>query len=189
MLGGYMGKVLRINLSKKKYEIEELSDTLVKKYIGGSGLAAKLLYDLTNGATDPLSEDNPLIFMTGPFTGTIIPTSARHTVVAKSPLTGIWAESDVGGSWGYELKRTGFDGIIIIGKAEKPVYIWIRDGKVEIKEAQHLWGIDTYNLDSVLKAETDPKAVVTCIGKAGENQVLLSSIMSDGANARVAGRL
>ena len=188
MLGGYMGKVLQINLSKKKYEIEELSDTLVKKYIGGSGLAAKLLYDLTNGATDPLGEDNPLIFMTGPFTGTIIPTSARHTVVAKSPLTGIWAESDVGGSWGYELKRAGFDGIIITGKAEKPVYIWIRNGKVEIKDAQHLWGIDTYNLDSVLKAETDPKAVVTCIGKAGENQVLLSSIMADGFHARVAGR-
>ena len=183
-----MGKVLQINLSKKKYEIKELSDTLVKKYIGGSGLAAKLLYDLTDGTTDPLGEDNPLIFMTGPFTGTIIPTSGRHAVVAKSPLTAIWGESDVGGSWGYEFKRTGFDGIIITGKAEKPVYIWINNGKVEIRDAEHLWGIDTYDLDPLIKEETDSKAVVTCIGRAGENQVLLSSIMSDGANARVAGR-
>ena len=188
MIRGYMGKLLEIDLSKKKAEVKELSVALANKFLGGSGLAAKMLYDLTDGSTAPLGEENPLIFMTGPFTGTRIPTSGRHSVISKSPLTGIWAESDVGGSWGYELKRAGFDGILITGKAEEPVYIWIKNQEVKFNDAGKLWRMDTYDIDDVLKEETDPKAVVTCIGPAGENQVLLSSIMADGSDARAAGR-
>jgi len=185
---GYMGKLLYVNLTNKKVEIKELDEKLVRKYIGGSGLAAKILFDETNGQTDPLGEENVLIFMTGPFAGTNIPTSGRHAVVTKSPLTGIWTESDVGGSWGYEFKKTGFDGIIIKGKANKPVYLWLHDGLVEIKDAQHVWGKDTYEIDSILREETEHNAVTQSIGIAGENMVSFASIMTDGYHARAAGR-
>ena len=126
--------------------------------------------------------------MTGPFAGTNIPTSGRHAVVTKSPLTGIWTESDVGGSWGYEFKKTGFDGIIIQGKANKPVYLWLHDGLLEIKDAQHVWGKDTYEIDSILREETEHNAVTQSIGIAGENMVSFASIMTDGYHARAAGR-
>lgn len=185
---GYMGKILEINLTDREILVLDLDEDMARKYIGGSGLGARLLYDMTDGDTDPLGEENVLIFMTGPFTGTRIPTSGRHAVVTKSPLTGIWTEADVGGTWGYELKRTGFDGIIFKGKASEPVYLWINDGQVEIRNAKHLWGKDTYEIDELLKKETDEKAVTTSIGVAGENMVAYASIMTDGSDARAAGR-
>ena len=121
MIGGYMGRILYIDLSEKKARTEVLDPKLAKDYLGGSGLGAKLLYDMTDGTTDPLGKDNPLMFINGPFTGTRIPTSGRHAVVAKSPLTGIWGECDVGGAWGFELKSAGYDGVVVTGKSEKPV--------------------------------------------------------------------
>ena len=187
-LKGYLGKLLKIDLTHSKVQIEPLKEDWLESFIGGSGLGAKYLYEMTDEKTHPLSPENPLIFMTGPFTGTSVPLSGRHAVVTRSPLTGIFGESDVGGTWGAYLKKAGFDGILIKGKSEKPIYLWINDEKVEIRQASHLWGKDTYEVDAILKSETHEKAVISTIGQAGENQVLLSSIMTDGRDARAAGR-
>jgi len=187
-LKGYMHKILRLDISDRKVDIEPLQNEWVQQFIGGSGLSTKFLYELTDESTAPLGPDNPIIFMTGPFTGTAVPLSGRHSVVSLSPLSGIFGESDVGGTWGAMLKRAGFDGIIITGKSEKPVYLWVHDGKYEIRNASHLWGKDTYEIDPILRGETHEKAVVCSIGRAGENQIPLAAIMTDGRHARAAGR-
>jgi aldehyde:ferredoxin oxidoreductase len=185
---GYTGKILRVDLSKRRVETEALDETLAQKFIGGSGLAAKVLYDETGPETDPLGPENRLIFMTGPFAATPVITSGRHAVVTKSPLTGIFAESDSGGTWGPSLKRAGFDGIVILGKSARPVYIWVADGKAEIRDASRLWGKDTYELDPLLRKETRDEAVVASIGQGGEKGVRFASIMNDGREGRAAGR-
>lgn len=185
---GYRGKLLEINLTDSSISVKKLDEDLLIKYLGGSGLGARLLYDLTDGQTAPLGEENVLIFMTGPFTGTKIPTSGRHAVVTKSPLTGIWAEADVGGNWGYELKCAGFDGILIKGKAVKPVYLWISEVGTELIDATHLWGKDTFEVDELIRKETDSQAVISSIGQGGENLVAFASIMTDGKDGRAAGR-
>ena len=187
-LKGYTGKILQVDLTHSKGYMEDLNEEWAKQFIGGSGLGTKFLYEMTDEGTDPLGPENPLIFMTGPFTGTSVPLSGRHAVVSRSPLTGIFGESDVGGTWGANLKRAGFDGIIVTGKSVKPVYLWIHDGKWEIRDALHLWGKDTYEIDPILKGETHERAVVGTIGQAGENQVLMATIMTDGKDARAAGR-
>lgn len=190
MKNGYIGKLLRVNLTNRSYHVQSLEseEETLKKYIGGVGLSAKYLYEETKPETDPLGDENPLIFMTGPFCGTPVPTSGRHSVVAKSPLTNIWGESDCGGHWGVTLKRAGFDGIIIQGSSRDPVYLWIHDDRVEIRDASQLWGADTYDLDERIKEETHEKAVVASIGQAGEHLVKFAGIMTDGKNARAAAR-
>jgi len=185
---GYAGKILRVDLTRGRVQEEPLDEELAKKYIGGSGLAAKILYDETGAETDPLSPENRLIFMTGPFAATPVITSGRHAVVTKSPLTGIFAESDAGGTWGPFLKRAGFDGIVVSGKSHKPVYLWVADGKAEIRDASYLWGLDTYDLEPVIQKETRKEAVVASIGPAGEMGVRFASIMNDGKEGRAAGR-
>ena len=187
-LKGYIGKILHIDLSSSKVHVEDLKEEWARQFIGGSGLGAKFLYEMTDERTNPLGSENPLIFMTGPFTGTVVPLSGRHAVVSRSPLTGIFGESDVGGTWGANLKKAGFDGIIVTGKSEKPAYLWVQNGKWEIRDASHLWGKDTYEIDPLLKKETHEKAVVSTIGQAGENQVPLAAIMTDGKDGRAAGR-
>jgi aldehyde:ferredoxin oxidoreductase len=185
---GYIGKIFHLDLSTLKGHIENLNEAEAQQFIGGSGLGAKFLYEMTDEQTNPLGPENPLLFMTGPFTGTAVPLSGRHAVVSRSPLTGIFGESDVGGSWGAHLKKAGFDGIIIVGQSEKPVYLWVHDGKWEIRNASHLWGKDTYEVDPILKGETHEKAVVSAIGQAGENQIPMAAIMTDGRDGRAAGR-
>lgn len=185
---GYTGKILRVDLTKGKVEAEKLDENLAKKFIGGSGLATKILYDETGAETDPLGPDNRLIFMTGPFAATPIITSGRHHVVTKSPLTGAYTESDSGGTWGPFLKRAGFDGIVVSGKSSKPVYLWVADGKAEIRDASRLWGMDTYDVEPVIRKETRNEAVVASIGPGGEKAVRYASIMNDGKDARAAGR-
>ena len=187
-LKGYTGKILNIDLTHSRVRTEDLKEEWLNQFIGGSGLGAKYLFEMTDEKTDPLGHENPLIFMTGPFTGTPVPLSGRHAVVSLSPLTAIFGESDVGGTWGAYLKKAGYDGIIVTGKSEKPVYIWVNDEKVEIRDASHFWGKDTYDIDPLLKAETHEKAVISAIGQAGENQVLLATIMTDGRDGRAAGR-
>ena len=187
-LKGYIGKVLHLDLLHSKAHVEDLKEEWADQFIGGSGLGAKYLYEMTDERTNPLGPENPLIFMTGPFTGTSVPLSGRHAVVSRSPLTGIFGESDVGGTWGATLKKAGFDGMIITGKSEKPIYLWIQNGKWEIRDASHLWGKDTYEIDPILRSETNEKAVVSTIGQAGEKQVLISCIMTDGKDGRAAGR-
>jgi len=151
MYGGYTGKILRIDLSNQRIEIQQLDESLIKEYIGGSGIGTKFLYDETNEKIDPLSAKNLLICMTGPLTGSGIPGTGRHEIIFKSPLTNLFARTGVGGTWSVQLKKSGFDGIIIFGKSEKPVYLWINDGKVEFREASHLWGKDTYDADEIIK--------------------------------------
>jgi len=188
MYGGYTGKILRIDLSNQRIDIQPLDENLIKEYIGGSGIGTKFLYDETNEKTDPLSAKNLLIFMTGPLTGSGIPETGRHEIIFKSPLTNLFARSDVGGTWGVQLKKSGFDGIIISGKSEKPVYLWINDGEVEFREANHIWGKDTYDSDEILKEETEKKASIAVIGPAGEMKIKISCISHDGKYARVAAR-
>ena len=150
-IGGYAGKILHVDLTKRSYGTEELSEAEARAYIGGSGLAAKRLWEMTGKETNPLGTDNVLIFMTGPLTGTKVPLSGRHEVVARSPLTGIYGEADVGGRWGTELKKAGFDGVIITGKSAKYTYLWINESGLEFRDAEHLWGLDTY------QAKTHPQ--------------------------------
>lgn len=188
MLGGYTGKVLNINLTTGDKTIENYSEDILRKYLGASGLATKILYDRTNGDTDPLGPENHLIYMTGPFAGTKVPTSGRHEITAKSPLTGIFGEGDVGGTWGLTLKKAGYDGIIIHGSAHKPVYILINNGEVDVIDANGLWGLDTFETDTKIKEIHGKEASVSCIGPAGEKQVLVACIMHGGKDARAVGR-
>lgn len=185
---GYMNRLLYVDLSESRIEKRDIDIEDLKKYVGGSGLATKILYEETDKDTNPLGPENLLIFMTGPFTGTSVLSSSRYTVVSKSPLTGIFGEASSGGSWAEVLKKSGFDGIIIRGKSSNPVYLWINNEKVELREADHLWGKDTFETDEILKSETDRKAVVACIGPAGEKMVPISAIVNDGIHARTAAR-
>jgi aldehyde:ferredoxin oxidoreductase len=187
-IGGYAGRILYADLSSRKQRVEELQEGEARAYIGGSGLAAKRLWEMTGKETDPLGTGNVLIFMTGPLTGTKVPLSGRHEVVAKSPLSGIYGECDVGGRWGTELKKAGFDGIVITGKSAKHTYLWVNESGVEFRDAEHLWGIDTYEASPVLRRETDQKAIEACIGPAGERLARIAAIMHDGRDARAAGR-
>ena len=183
----YTGKLLRVNLSEKTSKVESIDEELFKLYLGGRGLASKILMDEIDPKIDPLSPKNKLIFATGLLTGTTAPTGGRYMVVTKGPLTGTIASSNSGGFFGAELKFAGYDMLIIEGKSEKPVYISIKDDVVEIKDASHLWGKDTYETtDALLKEVGDERAKVSCIGPAGENLVLISSIIND--KGRAAGR-
>ncbi|MCL5257439.1 MAG: aldehyde ferredoxin oxidoreductase family protein [Chloroflexi bacterium] len=188
MVGGYAGKILEIDLTTRSLHETPLDYDEARKYLGGSGLAAKVLYDRVGPEVDPLSPENLLIFMAGPLTGTPAPTSGRHAVVTKSPATGIFAESDSGGTWGQALKWAGYDGIIISGKASSPTYLWVKDGDVRIRDASHLWGKDSYETDDIIKSSVGERAVVACIGPAGERLCKLAAIMNDGYDGRTTGR-
>jgi len=141
---GYLGKILRVNLSAAKVWDEPLNEKYVRDFIGGSGLAARYLYDMIDADTDPLSPDAPLFFLTGPLVGTSLTSAGRYSVCARSPLTGIWGEANSGGFFGPELRYAGYDGILITGKAEGPVWLSIVDVKVELHDASDLWGSDIY---------------------------------------------
>lgn len=188
MSDGYMGEILEVDLGTRSHRVVPLDPALARKYVGGSGLAAHFLLEEASGSVDPLGPDNTLAFFAGPLTGTVVPTSNRFAAVARSPLTGAFGESDCGGSWGGELKRAGFDGILVRGRASSPVYLWISDGKVEVREAGHLWGRDTWETDALVREETDEKASVAVIGPAGEALVRYAAIMNEGREGRAAGR-
>ena len=177
---GYMGKILRVDLGGENIKEETLCEEYARKYIGGSGLASRIIYDELDFDSDPLSPDNILIFATGPFQGTGIPFSGRYEVCSKSPLTGIWAEASSGGYFGPALKRTGYDAIVIEGRASKPVYLYITEYGIEIKDASRLWGKDSYVTEIKLRKELDdPDVEILCIGQGGENLVKFASIMND----------
>ena len=184
----YFNKRLEIDLDTGSYKVADIPDALLRDTIGGSGLGAKLLFDRTGKETDPLGPDNRLIFAAGPFTGTQIPSSGRHAIVAKSPLTGIFAESDVGGRWGTRLRGAGLDVLEIRGASARPVIIVIDEDRVEIEDGSHLWGLDAYETADALREIHGPKAEVAAIGPAGERQVLMASVMHDGRHGRAAGR-
>ncbi|OQY21470.1 MAG: aldehyde ferredoxin oxidoreductase [Chloroflexi bacterium] len=186
-MNGYMGKILRVDLSAKKLWGEPLNEEYARAFVGGSGLAARYLYDMVDTDTDPLGPDNPLVFMTGPLVGTPMPSAGRCSVCALSPLTRIWGESNTGGFFGPELRFAGYDGIIITGQAEKPVWLSIVAGQAELHDGADLWGSDSYETQEwVREALGEPKARVACIGPAGENRVLMAAVMND--HGRAAGR-
>ncbi len=186
-MGGYMGKILRVNLTTGEMRDEATNPDWAEQFIGGAGLAARYLWEHLAPDADPLAPENPLIFMTGPLTGTAAPSCGRFVVCARSPLTGLWGESNSGGFWGPELKFAGYDGIVISGRAPEPVYLAIADGKAALKPASHLWGLDAYETQRLVKEEMgDRRARVACIGAAGESLVKYAAIMND--HGRAAGR-
>ncbi len=185
---GYTGWLLQVDLTTRKITFNSLSEKLAEKYIGGVGIAAALISEKIPQAIDSCAEQSPLIFMAGPLTGTIIPWSGRHCVAAISPLTGIWGESYAGGTWGRELKKAGFDGLVITGISDSLVFIKIVDSRVSIEDAAPLRGKDTYETETMIRHICGCDVSVAAIGLAGENRVRFASVMHDGKAARAAGR-
>ena len=185
---GYHNKILRVDLTKRKTEVQDLDEPILEKYMGGVGLGVSLLYNETTADTDPLGSENILASMTGPFTGSLVPSSSRHHVMARSPLTGILGESNVGGSWAVHFKKTGYDGIVVTGKAEEPVYLWIHDNGLEIRDARPIMGKDSIESAEWLKQQTTDKASAAVIGPAGELMARIASIPHIGTIVRQAAR-
>ena len=175
---GYAGKLLRVNLADGTWMDEHLTNELAELYIGGAGMAARILYDELKPGIDPFSPENKVIFLTGPVVGTMIPTASRIGLYAKSPLTNSFFHSSAGGHFAPELKFAGYDGIIFEGKAAKPVYLFIDDGYVELRDAAHLWGMDTNRVQLELFEELGSDAVqIAAIGPAGEKLVRFACVM------------
>ncbi|MDK2928338.1 MAG: aldehyde:ferredoxin oxidoreductase, partial [Bacillota bacterium] len=166
---GWVGKILRVNLSAGKVGTESLCPELARRFIGARGLGEKIFSDEVDAKVDPLSPENKLLFVTGPLTGTFATSGGRYNVVTKGPLTGTIAASNSGGYFGPELKYAGYDLVIIEGRAAQPVYLWINNDRVELRPAGHLWGKVVGETTDTLLAETDPEAKVACIGPGGEN--------------------
>lgn len=186
MTGGYMGKVLVVDLSSGKLSDDALDDKLRRDFIGGYGIGARVLFSRQPGGVDPLGADNMLGFVTGPLTGTPALSGSRYVVVGKSPLTGGWGDANSGGYFGPNLKFAGYDGVFFTGASDRPVYLSIRDGKAELRDASNLWGKDSFETEDALKAELGKDVEVACIGPAGEGLSLLAAVMNN--KGRAAGR-
>jgi aldehyde:ferredoxin oxidoreductase len=186
LIGGYAGKILRIDLSRSKILFENLDYQLARRFIGGEGYAAAIMFGEVGPDTGPFDPENRLIFMTGPLTGSTVPCGNKLTVVSRSPLTGIWGEALFSASMGVDLKRAGFDGIVIQGRSESPVYVSINDAKVQINNAERLWGKDIFATFDAIREKSDNGTTMVCIGPAGEKLVKIACIVSD--EGRVAGR-
>lgn len=177
---GYYGKILKVDLTNRMTEVMEPDPELYRRYLGGSGLAAKLFFDMGGCDSDPLGPDNPLFVMHGPLSGTTLPGCSRVEVCARSPLTGIWGESSMGGQVSPQFRATGYDGIIVTGASDKPVYLWVTDHVVEIRDASHLWGRDAFETEETVREQAGDKRVkVMSIGQAGENLVKFAAIVND----------
>jgi aldehyde:ferredoxin oxidoreductase len=185
---GYHNRVAWIDLSRREVQLKPLDEKDAMNFLGGSCLGAAYLARLTDGKTDPLGPENPLMFMTGPFTASGVPASSRHDVISLSPLTGIFGESNCGGAFGWQLKSCGYDGLVITGRSEKPVVLVIDPDRVTFRDSEDLWGMDVWAADERLKAEIDPEGVTALIGPAGERLVKIASISHDGRHTRAAGR-
>ena len=183
--GAFWGKLLRVNLTTQTSTVEEIPEEVLKDFVGGTGLGIKYLYDEVDPKADALSEENKLIYAVGPMTGTDMPCASRLAVITKSPLTGAVANSLSGGYFPVEMKWTGYDCIIIEGKSEKPVYVYVHDDKVSFRSAEKLWGLNTVDTQILIKESLNQDVRISCIGPAGENQSLMSSIINE---ARACGR-
>ena len=178
--GGYNGKILRVNLSSNSTSVETIDELFCRKYLGGAGFVTYFLLKELSPGIDPLSPENKIIFALGPVTGVPLSGNGRHCVGAKSPLTGGYAKSESGGFWGAELKHAGYDAIIVEGKAEKPVYLWIHDGEAEIRSASPLWGKTTKETEQAIRTELGDDLIrVAAIGPAGENLVRFACVTND----------
>jgi aldehyde:ferredoxin oxidoreductase len=181
-------KLLVVDLTHGKITDQTIDPAYARDFIGGSGLGARLLWDSLDPKRDPLDPASPLLWITGPLTGTGGPTTGRSSICARSPQTGLWGESNIGGFVGSELRYAGYDGVLITGCANAPVYLWIHNSQAELRDASHLWGkTDTHETQRIVKGEVgEPMARVACIGLAGEHGVTYASILSD--HGRLAGR-
>lgn len=180
MASGYTGKILKVNLTELTYKIEEKDDYFYRTFMGGSAMASYFLLTEMEKGVDPLGPENVLVITVSVLTGTPLPGANRYTIAAKSPLSEGFGESEAGGYFSVQLKKAGFDAVVIKGKSPKPVYLWITDGKVEFKDASHLWGQDTgYTEEKIREELMDDKIMLVTIGRAGENQVRYASVIQD----------
>jgi aldehyde:ferredoxin oxidoreductase len=176
---GWIGTILRVNLTTGSFKKEALDPELARKYIGARGLGSRILCDEIDPKVDPLSPDNKLIFASGPLSGTNAPSAGHYNVVTKGPQGGTIAASSSGGVFGPMMKYAGYDMIIVEGKAKKPVYLWINDASVEIRDASAVWGKAVPETTEAIRAATDEEASVACIGPAGERMVLFANVMNE----------
>ncbi|MGD9147275.1 MAG: aldehyde ferredoxin oxidoreductase N-terminal domain-containing protein, partial [Anaerolineae bacterium] len=161
---GWHGRILHINLTSGTIREETFSEEEAKKYFGGRGLAIKVLLEGMDPMADPLSPENLLVMATGPLTSTPTPTGNRYMVVTKSPLTGALSNSNSGGTFPTMMKRSGYDLFVFEGQSDKPVYLYVDERQAELRDASHLWGLDTHQTDDAIKAETSDDASIACIG-------------------------
>ena len=190
-MDGWTGNILRVDLSSGEYAVEELDPETAEKFVGCQGIASKMLFDEIDPTIDPLSDDNKLIFSAGPITGTGGACGSRAMWVAKSPLTGTIGFANTGGYWPAEVRYAGYDMIIFEGKAPSPVYLWIEDDEVELRDADYLWGKEVEETERLIREEienlwTAQEIRIACIGPAGEQRALIAGIMND--QNRAAGR-
>lgn len=182
-----MQPILSIDLTTSKIEIIEIPVEWIQDYLGGASLAARILCDYLSPDLYPLSPESPLLFLNGPLSGTAGPAVGRFTICARSPATGLWGESNCGGFWGAQLRMTGFDGLLLRGRADHPIYLSIIGDQITIEDASHLWGLETYQAQDVVRSELGSDSIsVATIGPAGENLIPFSLILCD--HGRVAGR-
>lgn len=178
--GGYTGQILRVNLTDKSFKVETLPVETAQNFLGGAGFGIKYLFDEVEKGIDALGPENKLIFAPGPLSGTNVPCTSRMAVTAKSPLTGAVGMALSGGYFPVELKFAGFDALIIEGKAEKPTFIFIKDGKVTFKSAKKTWGMKTTDTQQIIKNQLkDQNVRIACIGPAGENQIKIAAIINE----------
>lgn len=186
MAHGFMGKMLFVDLTSKQLKEEELDEKTARDYIGGYGLGAKILFERQKPGVDPLGPDAMLGLVTGMLTGTDALGGSRYVMVGKSPLTGGWGDANSGGNVGPYLKFAGYDAVFFSGISDTPVYLYIEDGKAELKDASHLWGKDTFETQDILREEHGKKLEVACIGPSGEKKSLIAAVMNN--KGRAAGR-
>jgi aldehyde:ferredoxin oxidoreductase len=187
MARGYMGKMLFVDLSKNELRDEVLDEEFCRQFIGGYGIGARIIFSRQKAGVDPLGPDNILGILSGPFLGTPALSGTRFTVVGKSPLTGSWGDANSGGYFGAYIKFAGYDAVFFTGISEKPVYLFINNGKAELKDATHLWRKDTYQTEDILKSELGKDVEVACIGPSGENLSIISAVMSRSRTAARSG--
>ncbi len=177
---GYTGKILRVDLTNRKIDVETREDAFYRAYLGGRGMVAYYMLSELPRGVDAYSPDNLLVFAAGPLTGTAVSGQGRNGAGAKSPLTDGFGNAEGGGFWGAELKRAGFDGIVVKGRADKPVYLWVHDGRAELRDASHLWGQTTGPTEDAIRRELNDRAIRTAlIGPAGEQRVRYAAIVND----------
>lgn len=186
MGGGYMGRVLNVDLASRRVVEEPLEERLCRDFVGGYGIGARILYNRMKPGADPLGPDNILAFMTGPLTGTLALIGSRFQVMSKSPLTGVWGDANCGGQFGPHMKFAGIDGAFFVGVSEEPVYLLVDEGVGELRDARHLWGKDCCETQDTIREELGSDVEVMCIGPAGERRSLIAAIITD--KGRAAGR-
>jgi len=180
---GWVGNILIIDLTSGDVTTES-TESYIENYLGGRGLGVRLIYDHYKPGTDAFDPSNPLIFNTGPLSGTALAGSGRVDVTALSPMSQLRAKSNFGAYWGPELKFAGYDSVMIRGKASSPCYIWIKDDRVEIRDAEHIWGKDTFETQKAIQEELgDPEIKSVCIGPAGEKLVRFACILTETGDA------